>query len=195
MPLSLKTIGSAGYRDQWNKKFGSVQVNRMLEVGGRFRRAEFILGGGDCKRESLEWSVIFKILNLSGQELQNSPKIRVSFKMIMLLYLNHKSLLMAMMYTDGKFNSSVVEKWPKIAHALLPWRAPSLRKDGRLYVAIIATELWPKNDTTKPFSSYFDVIISLGFCNPGARFSIGPVTFHVRRQILKSKAVEQYRSS
>ena len=83
----------------------------MLEVGGgRFRRAEFILGGGHCKRESLEWSVIFKILNLSGQELPNSPKIRVSFKMIMLLCLNHKSLLMAMMYTDGKFNSSVVEK-------------------------------------------------------------------------------------
>ena len=28
MRLSLKTIGSAGYRDQWNKKFGLVQVNR-----------------------------------------------------------------------------------------------------------------------------------------------------------------------
>ena len=28
MPLSLKTIGSAGYRDQWNKRFGWVQVNR-----------------------------------------------------------------------------------------------------------------------------------------------------------------------
>ena len=54
MPLSLKTIGSAGYKDQWNKKFGGVQVNRMLEGGRRFRRAEFILGGGDCKRESLE---------------------------------------------------------------------------------------------------------------------------------------------
>ena len=79
----------------------------MLEVGWRrFRRAEFILGGGDCKRESLEWSVIFKILNLSGQELQNSPKIRVSFKMIMLLYLNHKSLLMAMMYTDGNLKKN-----------------------------------------------------------------------------------------
>ena len=26
-PLSLKTIGSAGYRDQWNKRFGCVQVN------------------------------------------------------------------------------------------------------------------------------------------------------------------------
>ena len=24
MPLSLKTIGSAGYRDQWNKMFGCV---------------------------------------------------------------------------------------------------------------------------------------------------------------------------
>ena len=100
MPLSLKTIGSAGYKDQWNKKFGGVQVNRMLEVGGgRFRRAEFILGGGHCKRESLEWSVIFKILNLSGQELKNSPKIRVLvlFQMILLLYLNHKSLLMVVM--------------------------------------------------------------------------------------------------
>ena len=28
MPLSLKTIGSAGYRDQWNKGFGWVQVNQ-----------------------------------------------------------------------------------------------------------------------------------------------------------------------
>ena len=28
MPLSLKTIGSAGYRDQWNKRVGCVLVNR-----------------------------------------------------------------------------------------------------------------------------------------------------------------------
>ena len=35
--------------------------------------------GGDCKRESLEWTVIFKILYLSEQELKNSPKIRVQF--------------------------------------------------------------------------------------------------------------------
>ena len=28
MPLSLKTIGSAGYRDQWNERFGRVLVNR-----------------------------------------------------------------------------------------------------------------------------------------------------------------------
>ena len=28
MPLSLKTIGSAGYRDQWNKRFGCLQVNQ-----------------------------------------------------------------------------------------------------------------------------------------------------------------------
>ena len=29
MPLSLKTIGSTGYRDQWNKRFGLMQVNRF----------------------------------------------------------------------------------------------------------------------------------------------------------------------
>ena len=29
MPISLKTIGSAGYRHQWNKRFGWVQVNRV----------------------------------------------------------------------------------------------------------------------------------------------------------------------
>ena len=29
MPLSLKTIGNAGYRDQWNNTFGWVQVNRL----------------------------------------------------------------------------------------------------------------------------------------------------------------------
>ena len=28
MPLSLKTIGSASYRDQRNKRFGFAQVNR-----------------------------------------------------------------------------------------------------------------------------------------------------------------------
>ena len=28
-PLSLKTIGSAGYMHQWNKRFGWVQVNRF----------------------------------------------------------------------------------------------------------------------------------------------------------------------
>ena len=32
MPLSLKTIGSAGYRDQWNKRFGWVQVNHLKET-------------------------------------------------------------------------------------------------------------------------------------------------------------------
>ena len=32
MPLSLKTIGSAGYRDQWNKRFGWVHVNRLKET-------------------------------------------------------------------------------------------------------------------------------------------------------------------
>ena len=32
MPLYLKKIGSAGYKDQWNKKFDFVQVNRMLRV-------------------------------------------------------------------------------------------------------------------------------------------------------------------
>ena len=31
MPLSLKTIGSAGYRDQWNKRFRCVQVNRDIQ--------------------------------------------------------------------------------------------------------------------------------------------------------------------
>ena len=76
------------------------------EGGGSWWRAELILWEGDCKRESWEWSVIFKILNLSGQELQNSPKIRVLFKMIMLLYLNHKSLLMGMMYTDGNLKKN-----------------------------------------------------------------------------------------
>ena len=30
MPLSLKTIGGAGYRDQWNNRFGWVQVNRIF---------------------------------------------------------------------------------------------------------------------------------------------------------------------
>ena len=30
MPLSLKTIGSAGYRDQRNKRFGWVQVNHKM---------------------------------------------------------------------------------------------------------------------------------------------------------------------
>ena len=32
MPLSLKTIGGAGYRDQWNKRFGWVKVNRSMWV-------------------------------------------------------------------------------------------------------------------------------------------------------------------
>ena len=32
MPLSLETIGSAGYKDQWNKRFGWVQVNRLKET-------------------------------------------------------------------------------------------------------------------------------------------------------------------
>ena len=30
MPVSLKTIGSAGYRDQGNKWFGWMQVNRPV---------------------------------------------------------------------------------------------------------------------------------------------------------------------
>ena len=62
MPLSLKTIGSAGYKDQWNKKFWCVQVNRMLE-GGRFmlEGRVHLRGEGTAKRQSLEWSVIFKI--------------------------------------------------------------------------------------------------------------------------------------
>ena len=29
MPLSLKTTGSAGYKDQWNKRFGRVLVKNM----------------------------------------------------------------------------------------------------------------------------------------------------------------------
>ena len=34
MPLSPKTIGSAGYRDQWSKRFGRVLVNsRILRTG------------------------------------------------------------------------------------------------------------------------------------------------------------------
>ena len=32
MPLSLNTIGSAGYGDQRNKKFGWVQVNRKVGI-------------------------------------------------------------------------------------------------------------------------------------------------------------------
>ena len=32
MPLSLKTIGSEGYREEWNKRFGWVQVNRPKET-------------------------------------------------------------------------------------------------------------------------------------------------------------------
>ena len=32
MPLSLKVIGSAGYRDQWNKRFGRLLVNRSFSV-------------------------------------------------------------------------------------------------------------------------------------------------------------------
>ena len=32
MPLSLKTLGGAGYRDQWNKRFGWVQVNRLQRL-------------------------------------------------------------------------------------------------------------------------------------------------------------------
>ena len=30
LPLSLKTIGSAGYTNQWNKRFGWVQVKWLL---------------------------------------------------------------------------------------------------------------------------------------------------------------------
>ena len=44
MPLSLKTIGSAGYRDQWNKSFGCVQVNRK----GKRQRT---LNAGDLLRQ------------------------------------------------------------------------------------------------------------------------------------------------
>ena len=29
MPPPLKTIGSAGYRDQWNKRFGCMEVNQV----------------------------------------------------------------------------------------------------------------------------------------------------------------------
>ena len=41
MALSLKTIGSAGYRDQWNKRFEWVQVNRgtvlfLIHFGSHF---------------------------------------------------------------------------------------------------------------------------------------------------------------
>ena len=32
MPLSLKTIGNAGYRDQWNKRFGCMQVKRFPDA-------------------------------------------------------------------------------------------------------------------------------------------------------------------
>ena len=32
MPLSLKTIGSAGYRNQWNKSFGRVLVNNKTSA-------------------------------------------------------------------------------------------------------------------------------------------------------------------
>ena len=53
MPLSLKTIGSAGYKDKWNKKFGCMQVNRMLE-GGRFMlEGRVHLRGEGTAKESL----------------------------------------------------------------------------------------------------------------------------------------------
>ena len=38
MPLSQKTIGSAGDKDQWNTKFECVRVNRMLEGRVHLRR-------------------------------------------------------------------------------------------------------------------------------------------------------------
>ena len=93
------------------------------------------------------------------------------------------------------FNSSVVEKWPKIAHALLPWRAPSLRKDGWQYVAVIATELWRKNDTAKPFSFYFDVIISLSILQPCSPFLERPGNFSgakANSEIKSSWTVRQF---
>ena len=53
-PLSLKTIDNAGYRDQLNKRFGCVQVNRKgkrqrtLNAGALLRsvpNVELFMGG------------------------------------------------------------------------------------------------------------------------------------------------------
>ena len=182
MPLSLKTIGSAGYKDQWNKKFKCVQVNRMLE-GGRF-----MLEGEGTAKESLYNGRWFLKLNLSGQELKNSPKIRVQFCLKWSCYFTSTIKVCWCPWCKRittwkklgnlfKFNSSVVEKWPKSDHALLPGRAPSLRKDGWQYVAIIAAELWPKNDTAEPFSSYYGVIIAFSILQPWSPFLERPGNF------------------
>ena len=188
MPLFLKTIGSAGYRDQWNKKVWCVQVNRMLEGGGSCWRAELILGGRVLQKRVFRMDGDFKNLNLSGQELKNSPKIRVQFCLKWSCYFTStikgcwwswcKRIATWKKFGNLlKFNSSVVEKWPKSDHALLPWRATSLRKDGWQYVAIIAAELWPKNGTTEPFSSYYGVIISFSTLQPWSPFLESPGNF------------------
>ena len=53
MPLSLKTIGSAGYKDQWNKKVWCVQVNRMLKRGRFMLEGRVHLRGEGTAKESL----------------------------------------------------------------------------------------------------------------------------------------------
>ena len=49
--------------------------------------------------------------------------------------------------------------------------------DNTLVVAIIAAELWRKNDTAEPFSPYFDVIISFSILQPWSPFLERPGNF------------------
>ena len=64
MPLSLKTIGSAGYKDQWNKSFGRVLVNRKTSANNSylgenalFSRISYLLQDpiSDLARSELKW--------------------------------------------------------------------------------------------------------------------------------------------
>ena len=62
-------------------------------------------------------------------------------------------------------------------------------------VAIIAAELWPKNDTTEPFSSYYGVIISFSILQPWSPFLERPGNFSCAKanfEIKSSWTVPQF---
>ena len=67
MPLSLKTIGSAGYRDQWNKSFGRVLVNNKTSANNSYLGENALFSripyaSGSC------WKLFQTFLGQNGSE-------------------------------------------------------------------------------------------------------------------------------
>ena len=69
MLLSVKTIGSAGYRDQWNKSFGTVLVNRKPSASnsylGENARVIFL---NSLSASGFYWKLFQTFLGQNGSE-------------------------------------------------------------------------------------------------------------------------------